>query len=165
MKDLVITYWKWLALGILLSLLGILVGTGLGTKRGTPLYRLRVRMWSAAVALAAAGGLVLSSSGCRGKDDDRPMCYDTVQVRDTGIDEEPGGSGEAQVTQGILKILNATGVEDARDEDDGLNAEDPAADDATAAEKPLKGKKGKPVSKSRKKKKDNGFISCYFPAE
>jgi hypothetical protein len=153
MKDLAIAYWKWLAVGILLALLAVLVGTGLGTKRGTRLYRLRVRLWSATVALAAAGGLVLSSSGCRDKDDERPMCYDTVLARDAGIDDGPGGSeGEKS-------------IQDEQDAVNGPSAEDPAADDGTAAEEPRKGKKGKPAGKNRKKKSDTGFISCYFPAD
>ena len=85
--------WKWLVLAALLALAGILLATGLGTRRGTRLYRLRVGLLAAAVALTAAGGLVLTSSGCRNKEDQRPMCYDTVQVRDAGTDDEPEDPG------------------------------------------------------------------------
>jgi hypothetical protein len=88
--------WKWPVLAALLVLVGILLAASLGTKRGTRLYRLRVRLWSAAVVLAAAGGLVLTSSGCRNKQDQRPMCYDTVQVRDAGIDDEPEDPGAVE---------------------------------------------------------------------
>ncbi len=67
MKSTLIFGGKWIIVAGLGLLLGLLLLTGLGRRRGTRLYRLRMGIWSLILGLTAAGGfLVLSTmSGCR----------------------------------------------------------------------------------------------------
>lgn len=67
MKSTLIVGGKWIVIAGLGLLLGLLLLAGLGRRRGTRLYRLRMGVWSLILGLTAAGGfLVLSTmSGCR----------------------------------------------------------------------------------------------------
>jgi hypothetical protein len=61
-KSFVATNGRWILAGLVLVVVGLLVVTGLGKKRGTRLYRWRVGLW--VVALALMGGVV----GCGEKE-------------------------------------------------------------------------------------------------
>ena len=51
--------------------LGILILTGLGKKRGSRLHKARIRLWSTIIGLSAAGGfLAVTLTGCP-----PPTCY------------------------------------------------------------------------------------------
>jgi outer membrane biosynthesis protein TonB len=63
MKDVTITAATWILVAVLLAAIGLLIVTGLGRTRRSPLYRLRMSLWSAALAVAAGAGIVLGA-GC-----------------------------------------------------------------------------------------------------
>ena len=57
--------WRWVLVAVVLAVLGLLLATGLGRKRGTRLYRWRMLLWG--IALAMMGGSVgLASPATKG---------------------------------------------------------------------------------------------------
>ncbi len=53
--------WKWLAAGVLLGILTLLMVTGLGSRRGTWLNGIRLSLWALVLALGGIG------AGCSGR--------------------------------------------------------------------------------------------------
>ena len=62
MKSILLFGGKHIIIMGLGLLLGLLLVTGLGAKKGTRLYRLRMGLWSLLLGLAAAGGLFAAST-------------------------------------------------------------------------------------------------------
>lgn len=92
MKENALTAGRWIAMLILVALLGLLAVLGLGRKRGGRLQRLRVNLWVAIVGLMAGGGIfVAAMTACGGKSRNAPP----PSVADAGV------AGDAsQVTPG-----------------------------------------------------------------
>ena len=98
MKDIVISMWKWIVVGVLLAAIGIFLVTGLGRRRGTRSYRWRMALWTLSLALLSGG--VMVSQGCSvgsekmdndsvspmdldnedSSQDAMIMCYDDIQI-------------------------------------------------------------------------------------
>ena len=95
MKEVMLTSGRWIVVGALLLALGLLILTGLGRRRGTRLYRLRIDLWSFILGLAAAGGVLVGSStltGCR-------TCYKPMPSEpDKTVTENQGTDAETTVT-------------------------------------------------------------------
>ena len=77
MKENFVSWGRWIFAGLLLVGIGALMITGLGRKRGTRSYRMRMAMW--AMLLGFTGGAPLAMMGCdMDKDEaeeEEPTCY------------------------------------------------------------------------------------------
>ena len=123
MRDAAIGAGAWILVGILLAAIGLLIVTGLGRTRGTPLYRLRMNLWKTAVAAAAGAGIVLGA-GCGnrgGMPDGEPTAPDAGSV-ETAAElpapaPVPDGSGEEEAAEDAAgdAIDDATAEPDAAD--------------------------------------------------
>jgi hypothetical protein len=56
MKEMGLEFWKWAAAGALMALITCMMVLGIGAKRGTWLYRLRLSMWMIVMGLGGAAG-------------------------------------------------------------------------------------------------------------
>ena len=61
MKEHVFSLGKWLIVAGILAILGVLLVTGLGRRRGSRFYRWRLAMWSTLIALIGGGALLVTS--------------------------------------------------------------------------------------------------------
>jgi len=141
---------RWVPIVLFLLLVGVLVVTGLGRKRGARLYRLRMRLWTAALGLLAGGGLILGSAGCsrgqKGADADSTEPGLVVPEITEEISEETDVPPETQDLETAL--------------DEGTEPD--ASGGKPAGRKKNEAKKKTGPKKSRK---NDGMIMCYFPAE
>ncbi len=67
MREMGIEAWKWIAAGALMGILTVMMVLGLGARRGTPLYRLRLSLWMLVMGLGGAAGC--DSQGITGQPD------------------------------------------------------------------------------------------------
>jgi hypothetical protein len=91
MKEILLPWGRWIVAGALLLALGLLILTGLGRKRGTRLYRVRINLWSVILGLAAAGGVLVGSAtlgGCRTCYKPMPNEPDKTAAENGGTDAE-----------------------------------------------------------------------------
>jgi TonB family protein len=117
MRDVAITAAAWILVALLLAVIGLLIVTGLGRTRGTPLYRLRMKLWKTAVAAAAGAGIVLGAG-----------CANRSGVPDAGFAAPDVGSIEAtEETPAAAPVPDGSGEEEAAEDAAG-----DAIDDATA---------------------------------
>ena len=78
MREWGIETWKWIAAGALMGLLTVMMVLGLGARRGTPLYRLRLSLWMLVLGLGGAATAVgCDGQGITGQPDASPeaTCY------------------------------------------------------------------------------------------
>ncbi|MBM4356135.1 MAG: hypothetical protein FJ109_20475 [Deltaproteobacteria bacterium] len=79
MKTMALAAWKWILIGALVAVIGILLVVG-GRKRGTRLYRLRMSLWATVLALLGGGMLMM---GCPAeKDDNTATSYKDTDIQD-----------------------------------------------------------------------------------
>jgi hypothetical protein len=88
MKTMAVAAWKWILVGVLVAIIGVLLVVG-GRKRGTRLYRLRMSLWTTVLALLGGGMLLVGCPADKGdgsKDatdtatqDEQRMCYADIQ--------------------------------------------------------------------------------------
>jgi hypothetical protein len=103
MKEFLITFWRWIAVGALLLAVGAMLTVGLGRRRGTRTYRWRMALWT--LALALMGGTVFTVASCDSSGRDFVMCYkdtasmDAEQPADTGNPDVPALCYAADVEQ------------------------------------------------------------------
>lgn len=87
MKEHVLSMGKWVVVGGLFVVVGFFVISGLGQRRGTRSYRLRLATWSMLVGLMGGGALLVSgcpeSSGKKGSGVDATVtCYKDIHDKD-----------------------------------------------------------------------------------
>ncbi len=87
MKTMAVAAWKWILVGALVAVIGVLLIAG-GKKRGTRLYRWRVSLWATVLTLLGGGMLMV---GCPAEKDDgtangpkdvqdvQQLCYSDMQ--------------------------------------------------------------------------------------
>jgi len=93
MKTMAVAAWKWILVGVLVAIIGVLLVVG-GRKRGTRLYRLRMSLWTTVLALLGGGMLLV---GCPAdKNDDTATCYKDVGIQDVS-DAVPVDQPDAQM--------------------------------------------------------------------
>jgi hypothetical protein len=63
MKEMLLAAWKWVVIAAVLGAVGFFILFGLGKKRGTRAYRLRVALWTLALGLMG-GGALLTTAAC-----------------------------------------------------------------------------------------------------
>jgi TonB family protein len=87
MKEILLSSGRWMVVGMLLALVGILVVTGIGRRRGTRAYRVRMALWQAVLVVVGGAtllGLTVGQQGCRDKETspgtqgEFPLCYAPV---------------------------------------------------------------------------------------
>lgn len=92
MKENFVSWGRWIFAGLLLVGIGALMITGLGRKRGTRSYRLRMTMW--AMLIGFTGGAPLAMLGCDTEKDEveerQPTCYavEFDAVQDLNVPQE-----------------------------------------------------------------------------
>ncbi|MBM4355027.1 MAG: AgmX/PglI C-terminal domain-containing protein [Deltaproteobacteria bacterium] len=98
MKEALLASGKWLVVGLLLLLIGILVATGLGRRRATRAYRVRMALWQAVLVIAGGAalfGLTIGQQGCKETNPiqwikgEQPTCYAPVMPPEEREKQEP----------------------------------------------------------------------------
>ena len=85
MRELGFEAWKWIAAGVLMGVLTVMMVLGLGAKRGTLLFRFRLSLWMLVMGLGgAAAGTGCDSQGLTGTPTpdglSDPTCYAPVDA-------------------------------------------------------------------------------------
>jgi hypothetical protein len=156
MKELLLPYLRWAVAGAILLAVALLLALGVGRRRGSALYGLRIGLWQAALLVMTGGGVVVSAACTRAA-----LQADAAGEQDgaaeSGLPEEPEGASDGPAgVQGDPSL-------------DGTQASDgPAAADAgekSGKKKKKKGAKGsaaKDGEKTNKKHKEIIMTTCYL---
>lgn len=156
MKELLLPYLRWALAGAILLLVGVLLALGLGRKRGSALYGLRIGLWQAALLIMAGGGVVVSSACTRAA-----LQADAAGEKDAapeiGLPEEPVGASD--VPAGVQGDPSLDGTQAS----DGSAAADTGK--ATGKKSKKKGPKSaaaKAAEQRERELKNIALTTCYF---
>lgn len=118
MKETTLIAGRWILAGLIVLVLALFMLSGLGKKRGTGLYRFRMKLWSAVLALTAGTGFFLGSmaAGCNTKKAVPPEA-DLMQESDPNAAVDvPGDSGEAEAVEAAGETAEGDEPADAQSE-------------------------------------------------
>jgi len=122
--------WRWIVVGVLTGILSLMMLTGLGSRRGTRLNRLRLALWAIVIGL---GGVSGTTTGC--SDGGSVKCYspDSEFVEEEDVaDPDPAADvpvdgDEIEDSPRDMDDLDASGEEVDEDvEDEDLDGSDDA---------------------------------------
>jgi len=101
MKETTLITGRWILAGLLVLLLAVFMLSGLGKRRGTGLYRFRMKLWSALFALTAGTGFFLGSmaAGCNTKKAGPPEAGLSQEAAADAAADVSGETGEAEAVE------------------------------------------------------------------